>query len=107
MTGMAPLPVIALSQYLLVKKQRKWEKMGTGLGEEAAKCTSQVLKEIKTVREFAMEAEEAEKYSGMAYLKADKDLEKQAIIRLCHRAMHLLRLAGEAATLIIGIQKVA
>merc|ERR1719265_214579 len=106
-TGIAPLPVIALVQYLLVRQERQYRRMGNGLGEEAAKCTSEVLKEIKTVREFSMEAHEAGRYSGMSSLKASMEERQRARILICHRLMHILHLAGEAATLLIGINKVA
>merc|ERR1719191_490927 len=106
-TGLSPLPVIALVQFLLVRQERQYRRMGDGLGEEAAKCTIEVLKEVKTVREFSMEAEEADRYSGMSSLKASMEERQRARIIICHRLMHILHLAGEAVTLLIGIKKVA
>lgn len=57
-----PLPIVSVVQYFIFKFMEKIGERQRKIAEHAAAGTLEVLKEIRTVREFAMEVEEAEKF---------------------------------------------
>lgn len=66
----APLPVLAFMQYKMGKyRARQYEKL-TKMNEQTATMTDEMLKEIRTVREFAMELDEVDKYAACNGAKA-------------------------------------
>jgi len=63
-----PLPVVSVAQYYIIKYMEKLGERQRKIAEHAAAGTLEVLKEIRTVREFAMEVEEAERfYANSSY----------------------------------------
>jgi ABC-type multidrug transport system fused ATPase/permease subunit len=104
--GLLPLPFIAVGQYFVMHFSGKSHKITRRLGEEAAANTGQVLSEIKTVREFAMEDQEGERFSHTSYSQAAIDEICQTRAGFSGHAMRLLHFLGEACTLLIGAEKV-
>jgi ABC-type multidrug transport system fused ATPase/permease subunit len=107
LVAVLPLPLIAAGQWCILKSSQSLHRITRRLGEEAASSTAQVLSEIKTVREFVMEEEEAQRYtaSGMVGAKIDEACQSRA--GFCGHAMCMLHLTGEAITLLLGVSKVA
>merc|ERR1719281_1271845 len=66
-----PLPIVSIAQYFIIKFMEKLGQRQRKIGEHAAAGTMEVLKEIRTVREFAMENEEAEKFAANASYRAE------------------------------------
>merc|ERR1719203_388232 len=58
-----PLPFMSVAQYFIIKGLHRLEERQRKIGEQSAAGTMEVLKEIRTVREFAMEEEEADKFA--------------------------------------------
>merc|ERR1719161_416097 len=59
-----PLPFVSVAQYFIFKYMEQLENRQRKLGEHAAAGTMEIFKEIRTVREFAMEVEEADKFAA-------------------------------------------
>merc|ERR1719343_118260 len=59
-----PVPIIAISCNYIIRFMRALGQRQRKIGEHVAANTMEVLKEIRTVREFAMESEEAEKFAA-------------------------------------------
>merc|ERR1719329_1438462 len=57
-----PLPIVSIAQYFIIKYMERLRERQRKIQEHSAAGTMEVLKEIRTVREFAMELEEAEKF---------------------------------------------
>merc|ERR1719326_39104 len=63
-----PLPIVSIAQYFIIKFMDKLGERQRKIAEHAAAGTMEVLKEIRTVREFAMEVEEADNfYANSSY----------------------------------------
>ena len=58
-----PCVVTTAAQYLMFRVFRKYQTRERRIEEENVKLTAEVLREIKTVRQFAMEAEETANYA--------------------------------------------
>jgi len=67
----APLPLISVAQYYIIKVMERLGNRQRKLGEESAAGTQEILREIRTVREFAMEDEEAEKFAVASSYRAE------------------------------------
>lgn len=106
LAGILPLPFISVGQYFVMHFSGKSHKITRRLGEEAAASTGQVLSEIKTVREFAMEDEEAERFSHTTCTQAAIDETCLTRAGFSGHGMRLLHLLGEALTLSMGAEKV-
>merc|ERR1712079_844784 len=65
-----PLPVMSVAQYFIIKIMERIGERQRKIGEQSAAGTMEVLKEIRTVREFAMETEEAEKFASNSGYRA-------------------------------------
>jgi ABC-type multidrug transport system fused ATPase/permease subunit len=70
-TVVVPIPVIAVASHFIIKFMRKLEERQRKIGEHVAANTMEVLKEIRTVREFAMEGEEADKFAASSTYRAE------------------------------------
>jgi len=66
-----PVPVIAIACNYIIKFGRKLGQRQRKIGEDVAANTMEVLKEIRTVREFAMEDEEAAKFAAKSAYRAE------------------------------------
>merc|ERR550514_720454 len=66
-----PLPFMSLAQYFIIRYMNQNRQRQRKIGEQSAAGTMEVLKEIRTVREFAMEAEEAEKFAANSGYRAE------------------------------------
>merc|ERR1711959_210607 len=66
-----PVPVIAVSCNYIIRFMRTLGQRQRKIGEHVAANTMEVLKEIRTVREFAMEGEEAEKFAASSAYRAE------------------------------------
>mmetsp|Transcript_92534 Transcript_92534/g.299400 ORF Transcript_92534/g.299400 Transcript_92534/m.299400 type:complete len:547 (+) Transcript_92534:1-1641(+) len=66
-----PLPIISIAQYFIIRHMDELGNRQRKIGEQAAAGTMEVLKEIRTVREFAMETDEAEKFAANASYRAE------------------------------------
>merc|ERR1719326_593696 len=63
-----PLPIVSIAQYFIIKFMERLGERQRKIAEHAAAGTMEVLKEIRTVREFAMEVEEADNfYANSSY----------------------------------------
>jgi len=65
-----PMPVVSVAQYFIVKFMDKNRERQRKIAEHAAASTMEVLKEIRTVRDFAMETEEAENFHANSSYRA-------------------------------------
>mmetsp|Transcript_107025 Transcript_107025/g.301119 ORF Transcript_107025/g.301119 Transcript_107025/m.301119 type:complete len:932 (+) Transcript_107025:1-2796(+) len=74
-----PLPVVSIAQYYIIKFMEKLSERQRKIAEHAAAGTLEVLKEIRTVREFAMEEEEAEHFYANSSYRASIEEFSEAI----------------------------
>jgi ABC-type multidrug transport system fused ATPase/permease subunit len=65
-----PLPFVSVAQYFIIKFMEKIGERTRKIAEHAAAGTMEVLKEIRTVREFAMETEEADNFRANSSYRA-------------------------------------
>jgi len=65
-----PLPIISVAQYYIFQYMARIEERMRKISEQSAAGTIEVIKEIRTVREFAMETEEADKFAAHASYRA-------------------------------------
>jgi ABC-type multidrug transport system fused ATPase/permease subunit len=65
-----PLPVVSVAQYFIIKFMERNGERQRKIAEHSAAGTMEVLKEIRTVREFAMEIEEAENFHANSSYRA-------------------------------------
>merc|ERR1719324_1868877 len=65
-----PIPIISVSCHYIIKFMRTLGNRQRKIGEYVAANTSEVLKEIRTVREFAMEGEESDKFAAHSAYRA-------------------------------------
>lgn len=66
-----PVPVIAIACNYIIRFMRTLGQRQRKIGEHLAANTMEVLKEIRTVREFAMEGEEAGKFAASSAYRAE------------------------------------
>lgn len=66
-----PVPVIAILCNFIIRYMRTLQNRQRKIGESVAANTMEVLKEIRTVRDFAMEAEETEKFAAHSAYRAE------------------------------------
>jgi len=66
-----PVPLIAVSSHFIIRYMRNLGQRQRKIGEHVAANTMEVLKEIRTVREFNMESEEAEKFAASSAYRAE------------------------------------
>lgn len=71
-----PVPIVAVSCHFIFKFMRKMGQRQRKIGEHVAANTMEVLKEIRTVRDFTMETEEARKFAASSAYRAE--IEKYA-----------------------------
>jgi len=65
-----PVPIISLVlTYISIQEEKGWE-CETRLLEKSKECLEELLSEIRTVREFAMEGEEVEKFAAASSWRA-------------------------------------
>ena len=65
-----PLPIVSIAQYFMIKFMERLGNRQRKIAEHSAADTMEVIKEIRTVREFAMETEEADKYAANSSYRA-------------------------------------
>merc|ERR1719240_1888531 len=70
-TILIPIPLASAASYFIIKCMHQMHKRQRKIGEHTAANTMEVLKEIRTVREFAMENEEAEKFAAQSAYRAE------------------------------------
>merc|ERR1719450_116623 len=66
-----PIPIIAVSCHFIMRFQRALGQRQRKIGEHVAANTMEVIKEIRTVREFAMEGEEAAKFAAQSSYRCE------------------------------------
>eukprot|EP00746_Dinoflagellata_sp_MGD_P072318 gnl/MRDRNA2_/MRDRNA2_29360_c0_seq1.p1 gnl/MRDRNA2_/MRDRNA2_29360_c0~~gnl/MRDRNA2_/MRDRNA2_29360_c0_seq1.p1 ORF type:complete len:978 (+),score=236.21 gnl/MRDRNA2_/MRDRNA2_29360_c0_seq1:138-3071(+) len=66
-----PIPLASLASYKIIKYMHRMGKRQRKIGERTAANTMEVLKEIRTVREFAMENEEAQNFAAQSAYRAE------------------------------------
>merc|ERR1719456_1043762 len=66
-----PLPVMSVAQYFIIRFMQQNRQRQRKIGERSAAGTMEILKEIRTVREFAMEAEEADQFAENSGYRAE------------------------------------
>jgi len=71
LTVLVPVPLISGACYFIIRCMHKLGQRQRKIGEHVAANTTEVLKEIRTVREFAMEQEEAEKFAANSAYRAE------------------------------------
>merc|ERR1711959_545249 len=65
------IPMASTASYFIIRCMHRMHKRQRKIGEHTAANTMEVLKEIRTVREFAMENEEAEKFAAQSAYRAE------------------------------------
>ena len=65
-----PVPVVAFVQYQGVKSRKKTNRRMRNMSDQAAADTAEIIKEIRTVREFAKEPNEARKFKAASSYRA-------------------------------------
>uniref|UniRef100_A0A7S2PQR2 Bile salt export pump n=1 Tax=Zooxanthella nutricula TaxID=1333877 RepID=A0A7S2PQR2_9DINO len=106
LVSVLPLPFVAWGQICLLNLGRRWDRQVRFMREDADSDINQVVGEIKTVRDFAMEREEVAKFesrSAFMVLVEENHSAKRAIIG---KLMHLLHILGEGITVVVGTHKV-
>merc|ERR1719197_1483565 len=66
-----PVPIFAVACNYIIRFMRTLGQRQRKIGESVAANTMEVLKEIRTVREFAMEGEEAKKFAASSAYRAE------------------------------------
>jgi len=98
-----PLPFVGILQHFMFKLMEKLEDRQRKLGEVASAGTHEVLKEIRTVREFAMEDEEAEKFVANISYQAEIEQYGEALhIFAFHCPMQCMFIAVRVVVLYLG-----
>jgi len=92
----SPVPVIAVACNFIIRYMQTLQQRQRKIGEAAAANTMEVLKEIRTVREFAMEGEESEKFAANSAYRAE--MEQYA------SAMHHIVLIAPLVCLLEGMR---
>jgi len=70
-TLIVPIPLASAASYYIIKSMHRMNKRQRKIGERTAANTMEILKEIRTVREFAMEQEEAENFAAQSSYRAE------------------------------------
>merc|ERR1719240_1219820 len=70
-TIIIPIPLASSASYFIIRCMHKLGQRQRKIGEQCAAGTMEVLKEIRTVREFAMEDEEADKFAANSAYRAE------------------------------------
>merc|ERR1719359_165526 len=78
----APIPIVALVQKVFIARMNRMHKRGRKIAERVVANTNEVIKEMRTVRSFAMEAEEAEHYDAQSEYRTNIT-ESTSIIHHC------------------------
>ncbi|EGB09494.1 hypothetical protein AURANDRAFT_1068, partial [Aureococcus anophagefferens] len=78
-----PVPVVAVVQYFVVDFMRKFGKRLRKMGERAAADTAEIIKEVRTVRAFAKEDDERDKFAFSSAYRAQIDLFAHAVHVIC------------------------
>ena len=81
--AITPVPFVGAIQYFSIKFLREYHKRSSKMTEAAATSTIEVIKEIRTVREFSKESEEAEKYASNTAYRASMQEYAEAVVELC------------------------
>ena len=84
--ALIPMFIMSMSMRYLFKVFNRMQQRERRVEEESIKTTSEVLREIKTVRQFAMESKEAANYGG-AGLARHFMVQKASIIRVASNTM--------------------
>jgi ABC-type bacteriocin/lantibiotic exporter with double-glycine peptidase domain len=71
---LSPLPFAALVQNYVIKFMRENIEKQRKLSEQAAASTNEIIKEVRTVREFAMEQSSADRYCANAAHRSSIEL---------------------------------
>jgi len=66
-----PMPIVSIAQYFIIKYMEAQGERQRKIAEHSAAGTMEILKEIRTVREFAMEVEEAENFYANSSYRAN------------------------------------
>merc|ERR1719453_357414 len=66
-----PIPIIATASHYIIRFMRTLGDRQRKIGEHVASNTMEVLKEIRTVRDFGMEGEEADKFAASSAYRAE------------------------------------
>jgi len=93
-----PLPVVSVAQYYIVKYMRKLGERQRKIAEHAAAGTLEVLKEIRTVREFAMEVEEAENFYATSSYRSSLEEWSEAVNHIVFIAPLVCMFVGSRLT---------
>jgi ABC-type multidrug transport system fused ATPase/permease subunit len=79
---LAPLPFIAIIQKVFISRMKRMEARGRKIAEHVVANTNEVIKELRTVRSFAMEGEEAELYDAQSQYRTQIK-EQTSIVHHC------------------------
>jgi ABC-type multidrug transport system fused ATPase/permease subunit len=106
-TAVAPLPVIVALGFVLEKWQSRMRKRSRKLTEEAAASTGEVLKEIRTVRQFANEDAEVGRYMDTEGLKITLEERREVVSAWSGKIMGVIVVSGLMFTCYQGAKAVA
>merc|ERR1719159_2339315 len=70
-TILIPIPLASAASCFIIRCMHQMHKRQHKIGEHTAANTMEILKEIRTVREFAMEVEEADKFAANSAYRAE------------------------------------
>jgi ABC-type multidrug transport system fused ATPase/permease subunit len=106
-TAVAPLPVIIALGWVLEKWQHRMRDRSRKLTEEAAAATGEVLKEIRTVRQFANEDAEVKRYIDTEGLRISLEEKMEVVSAWSGKVMGVIIVSGLMFTCYQGSKAVA
>jgi ABC-type multidrug transport system fused ATPase/permease subunit len=102
-----PVLFMICFQYFIFRKFKRSEERQRKVDEEAVAATSQVLRQMKTVRQFAMEPMEAANYASAEQARHHRVEEEHVSRRFLETASWAFFDSGLALVMLIGIPYVA
>jgi len=79
---MAPIPFVALVQRFFIAHMSRAHSRGRKIAERVVANTNEMIKELRTVRSFAMEGEEAERFDAQSQYRT-QIMEETSIVHHC------------------------
>uniref|UniRef100_A0A7S4QJ93 ABC transporter n=1 Tax=Alexandrium monilatum TaxID=311494 RepID=A0A7S4QJ93_9DINO len=104
--AMLPLPLAAFMQHKLQKVIGSFDSRGRKLAEEAASSTAEVLKEIRTVRQFATERRETTRFGHAELMRAEVTETAAVITGAFDYLFGVVIVSGMIFTIYLGVGQV-
>merc|ERR1719261_69170 len=99
----APIPVLAMLQMKFIKTMRRLHERGRKVSDKVVASTNEMIKELRTVRSFAMEHEEVEEYQQQSTYRSSIQEWSSVIHHVCFIApLVLMFFAVRISALFLG-----